>query len=156
LLLSEGLDPAWTREGYVGVAAYLREALESTLRSAAGAPAVPAPVGTVEAVARALLSLGVPPEEPLASVLEGLARRPPDGPAPAFFAAEALSLAEVGLAGWRERLVEALLGSQQGDGGWAGLTPEEPRDRATALALRAVQVALGRHLQESAGPPEPP
>jgi hypothetical protein len=89
-------------------------------------------------------------------VLEGLARRPPDGPAPAFFAAEALSLAEVGLAGWRERLVEALLGSQQGDGGWAGLTPEEPRDRSTALALRAVQVALGRHLQESAGPPEPP
>jgi hypothetical protein len=157
LLLSEGLDPTWTSTGYAGVAATLHEALNDLLRASTAPAAGTAPgttreipaelAGATSAIARALLALGARPDAPpLATVLDRLARRPPAVPAAAFSAAEALRLAAVATPGWRERQAEALLGTQQGDGGWAGSGPDEPRDHSTALALRCLQVALGRHL----------
>jgi hypothetical protein len=168
LLVTEGLDPPWNREGYEALTAYLREAWQGLLRSApaavqaappvaAAAPGAPEPVCSATALVRALLCLGVNPAEPLmASPLARWAQAPSQDPAAVFALAEALSLAgsdtgspAAALAGWRDRLLEALLGTQQGDGGWPAAAGAGPRDRSTALALRAIQVAAGRRLAES-------
>ena len=93
----------------------------------------------------------------MAGVLARFAAAPPREPAAAFALAEALSLARADtgpLAGWRERLIEVLLAAQQGDGGWPTASGAGSRDGATALALRAIQVAAGRQLAD--GAPLPP
>jgi hypothetical protein len=158
LLVTEGLDPAWNREGYTALTAYLREALRALPRSA---PAV-APGALEATLVRALLCLGVNPTESLvADALARLAQTPSTDPALAFASAEALSLARsdtatpalAPLAGWRDRLLEALLGTQQGDGGWPTTAGTGSRDRSTALALRALQVAAGWRLADSESPP---
>ncbi len=154
LLVTEGLRPVLSREDYAGLAAFLREQLRGLTQADAGAAATPAGVsgeqaGAAAALARALLSLGARPDEaPLTGVLDGLARSPPGPPAAAFLAAEALALAEYPDSQWRERYAEALLGTQQADGGWPGPGPDSPREGAAAFAVRCLQVALGRHLAE--------
>ncbi len=146
LLVTAGLEPALTRTEHSALTAYLHEAL-----GAASAAAPNADAALAVALARALLCLGESPTGPaVAGVLARLAAAPPREPAAAFALAEALSLArsDTGpLAGWRERLIEVLLGAQQGDGGWPAGAGS--RDGATALALRALQVAAGRHLADS-------
>ena len=102
--------------------------------------------------------LGLSPAEPLlAGPLAKLAQAPPQDSGAAFALAEALSFfgsatgtpAAAPLAGWRDRVLEGLLGRQQGDGGWPAATADCPRDRSTALALRAIQVAAGRGLADA-------
>jgi len=162
VLLTDGLAPVWGPQDRAGTTAYLRAALADLLRASADGsasaqpdpssalPFASGPAGVAAVLARALLALGASPElQPLSSVLDRLARSPPISPAAAFAAAEALSLAGTTRTGWPDRQAEAILGAQQGDGGWAGAFPEDPRDRATALALRALQVALGRYLDEA-------
>jgi hypothetical protein len=144
LLVTSGLEPAWTRAEYAAVTAYLR----------ANVPAVASgPAALAVARVRALLCLGVSPADPdVAGPLASLAQAPPRDPAAAFALAEALSLARADngpLAGWRERVIEALLDAQQGDGGWSAASGAGSRDGATALALRAIQVAAGRQLADA-------
>jgi hypothetical protein len=166
LLVTEGLEPAWNREGYKAVTAYLQDALRglpSGSSDVAPLAAGDAPTAAVQAVGlvRALLSLGMNSNEPpLAEALRAALAAPPKDPAAIAALAEALSLARPGmdksalapLAGWRVRLVELLLGTQQGDGGWAAPVATVPRDRSTAFALRAIQTAAGRDLAEPVSP----
>lgn len=171
LLVSEGLAPAWEADRYGALANYLREALASALARASpgnGSAAEPGPAAVpverqveVALLVRALLCLGASPaERPLADALVRLAVAPPRQASAAFALAEALSLTDgaaapalsASLRGWPERLVEGLLGTQMGDGGWPAANATESRDLATAWALRTLQVAAGRGLAETPAP----
>ena len=161
LLVTADLEPAWTRAEYSALTAPLRERLRALSVPGATPPATPEVASgqamLTAALVRALLCLGVSPAEPIvAGPLASLAQAPPRDPAAAFALAEALSLARADagpLAGWRERLLEVLLGAQQGDGGWPAANGAGPRDGAIALALRALQVAAGRQLVEAEAVP---
>lgn len=167
LLLTDGLAADRDPARYRGLKGYLNERLAALLprqavpageRAGDSARAVPADLQVeVALLARALFCLGASSaERPLAEALARLAAAPPREPLAAFALAEALTFAEAAptpalagrLGAWPDRVIEALLGTQMGDGGWPAGRATEPRDLATALALRAIQVAAGRHLAE--------
>lgn len=168
LLVTEGLPPEWDAGHYRDLARYLRERLTALrqgaadpLRTRAGDQRQPIPPerqAEAAALARALLCLGaIPTEPPLPEALACLTVAPPRDPIALFALAEAWTLAGTAvpevltapLRAWPDRLIEALLDSQMGDGGWGAPRETHSRDHATAAALRTIQVAAGRHLAET-------
>ncbi len=168
LLVTEGLPPEWDAGHYRDLARYLRERLTALLQGAADPLRLRAgdqrqriPLerqAEAAALARALLCLGATPtESPLPETLAGLTLAPPRDPIAIFALAEAWTLAGTAvpetlaapLRAWPDRLIEALLDSQMGDGGWGAPGETQSRDHATAAALRTIQVAAGRHLPET-------
>lgn len=168
LLVTEGLPPEWDAGHYRDFARYLRERLTALVQEAADplrttaanqGQRIPAErQAEAAAVARALLCLGATPmEPPLPATLARLTAAPPRDPLALFALAEAWTLAggadseamAASLHAWPDRLIEALLGSQMGDGGWGAPGETQSRDHATAAALRTIQVAAGPLLAET-------